>query len=223
MGARINPSEVIGSRFGLLSIICIHGRRRGNGDILYHAVCDCGRHSIVPAHHLRSKNTNSCGAGFHKAGKVPRRLITHGQSSRRGVGVTAEYRAWTGMKARCLNPNEQKYKDYGGRGIIICERWLDGFANFFGDMGRRPPGTSLGRLDNDGPYSPENCAWQTPTEQARNTRRNMNLTFRGETKTLIGWSEVTGIGESTIAHRLSGGWTIEEALTSRVRLLLLRA
>lgn len=125
-----------------------------------------------------------------------------------------EYTTWISMKSRCLNPNEKSFKDYGGRGIKICERWLDSFENFFADMGRRPPGMTLDRKDANGNYEPGNCKWSTSIEQKNNMRRNINLTFEGQTMTAMEWSRVVGVSCRTLYHRILAGWPVEKILAT---------
>lgn len=115
---------------------------------------------------------------------------------------------------RCYNPNSEVYKDYGGRGIFVVDRWHEVTA-FIADMGERPtPKHTVERIDNNGPYGPDNCRWATRLEQARNRRNTYRFTFNGETMTINEWSDKTGINEATIRRRLIGAkWTVEDALT----------
>jgi len=117
------------------------------------------------------------------------------------------------MRSRCNNPKNKGYCNYGGRGIIVCARWVS-FETFFTDMGERPsPKHSIDRIDNDGNYEPSNCRWATKTQQARNRRSNTLITWQGQRLSRAEWAEKTGIGESTIKMRLRSGWPIELALT----------
>ena len=129
--------------------------------------------------------------------------------------ITIENRAYYSMLRRCKDKNHKQYKDYGGRGIKVCERWQapdgKGYNNFLEDMGKRPSaGHSLDRIDNDGDYSPSNCRWATIQEQSHNRRSNVRITFSGKTQTLTQWSRETGIKVSTIRRRRSSGWPIEK-------------
>jgi len=129
---------------------------------------------------------------------------------------TPENQVWQNMRARCLNPNNPRYADYGGRGISVCERW-DSFRSFLADMGQRPgPEYSIERIDNDGPYSPENCRWATRGEQRRNTRQTRALTFNGKTQCLTDWAAEVGLSLDGLRHRIKQGWPLEEVLTRPV-------
>lgn len=134
-------------------------------------------------------------------------LVTHGMS------YSPIYRIWRAMLNRCENPNVVAYRDYGGRGIIVCERWRT-FENFYADMGERPEGRSLDRIDNDGPYSPANCRWASRSEQSRNRRDRRKITVLGETKTIAEWAETSGLRLGTIWARLDKGWSELAAVTT---------
>jgi hypothetical protein len=127
-----------------------------------------------------------------------------------------EYRVWSSMKSRCLNPRDTRFDRYGGRGISVCARWLS-FDCFLADMGPRPSMShSIERVDIDGNYEPSNCKWATPVEQARNTRRTARWTFRGETRSAKEWSEILGIPYQTLMTRVHVcGWTVERALATK--------
>jgi hypothetical protein len=128
------------------------------------------------------------------------------------------YRLMSNMKTRCYNPNNEAYHRYGGRGIKICDRWLASFWNFVADMGPRPEGATIDRIDNDGDYTPENCRWATRKENANNTSTNRFITHNGETKTLAEWAELCGISQGTLKHRLDvAGYTMEQALSTPLR------
>lgn len=128
--------------------------------------CSCGNTKIVGLSHLNHGHTKSCGC--YKKDVVRDRSETHGLSKH------SLYKTWVSMKERCLNPNHKFYKNYGGRGIKVCDRWINSFPNFLLDMGDRPNGFTLDRINNDGNYEPSNCRWATKIEQINN-RRNTKL------------------------------------------------
>lgn len=123
------------------------------------------------------------------------------------------YGIWSKMRQRCNNPNNPKYHRYGGRGIQVCDRW-NSFANFLADMGERPTNRTLGRIDNDGPYSPDNCRWETIEQQANNTRTNRFITFAGMNKTVRQWEHHLGLPDDLIKNRLRYGWSERRAVTT---------
>jgi hypothetical protein len=149
-------------------------------------------------------------------------LTRHGHT--RNGQESKLYKAWCHLKSRCLNPNDAKFPDYGGRGIVVCDRWLHGdgvktgFECFAADMSPHPgKGWSIDRKDNDGPYSTENCRWATAAEQGRNTRRNRFYVIRGEKRCLIDWARRYSLPYKTLHRRVASGWPIERALETKVR------
>lgn len=127
-----------------------------------------------------------------------------------------EYLVWRSMHARCYNPATKSYKHYGARGIKVCDRWRI-FENFSADMGHRPEGYSIERIDNNGDYEPSNCRWATRIEQCSNRRYNRLLTFKGVTKTLSQWARDIGVKRTTLRQRLFLGWSVDRALTETLR------
>lgn len=167
--------------------------------------CDCGRRVIAIGGNLRKdRHTMSCGC--LNSDRVRARNLSHGLTG------TPEWKAWTGMRVRCARVKGNRYHRYGGRGISVCKRWLN-FQNFLSDMGQRPTGCSLDRINNDGNYEPSNCRWATRSEQARNRRNNRHVIAFGKSKLLVEWSEEYGIGLQKLWSRLKKGWTPERALT----------
>lgn len=167
-----NPKSIrvnlAGLKFGKLTAISPNGTGKG-GETMWLCECECGNQTTVSRGNLKKLTTRSCGClkfGLFK--------IEHGRKVKHGRNDTTEHRIWRGMKQRCLNSKDHAYKHYGGRGITICQRWLDNFQNFFDDMGPRPTSKhSIDRIDNDGNYEPGNCKWSTPSEQNSNQRRSM--------------------------------------------------
>ena len=145
-----------------------------------------------------------------KIGRPP----IHGYRPRGKMSPT--YHAWTSMRERCESPTCRSWLGYGGRGIKICLRWKE-FPNFLADMGPKPTGKSLDRINNEGNYEPSNCRWATPKEQANNIRTNNLISFNGVTQSLSLWAEAVGIKRTTLRMRLTkSGWSIEKTLTTKV-------
>lgn len=154
--------------------------------------------------------------------------LIHGHTRRTAAGgrvSSPEYRTYTAMKNRCLNKRQDRYEDYGARGITVCDRWLhgetglSGFECFLADMGRKPsPAHSLERRDNDGSYTPENCRWATAAEQNRNTRQNRLLMVCGEIVCLADAAHFTtdSPSASTINRRIELGWDVDDAVLTPV-------
>jgi hypothetical protein len=129
---------------------------------------------------------------------------------------SATWSHWRAMKSRCMNPATKSYPDYGGRGIRVCEQWINSFETFLADMGECPEGMTIDREDHNGDYTPANCRWATRKQQNRNSRRNRFLTLNGETLCAGEWAERTGIGYRTIINRMNSGWSDEDVLTKPV-------
>ncbi len=124
-----------------------------------------------------------------------------------------ERNIWQKMKGRVLNPKDAAYKDYGGRGVAICDSWRKSFLAFYADMGARPgPEYSINRIDNDGPYSPQNCEWATIDTQLNNYRRNRFITYDGRTQSLKRWVDEQELPYGRVHRRIQMGWPELEAL-----------
>jgi hypothetical protein len=196
--------DITGQKFNRWTVI-----KRVENDSKGHAKwlcqCDCGNYGTHNSTRLMQEYTKSCGC-FKNDNPSNYR---HGHAQKR---ISPTYNTWAGMKARCTDPKNQAYKHYGARGIKVCERWMT-FANFLEDMGEKPEGTSLDRIDHSGDYCKENCKWSTHLEQARNKRSNRNISFNGETLCLMEWAERLGLNVSSLAERLDK-WPLEKALTT---------
>lgn len=164
---------------------------------------------ISPSREGRGKYcSRSCG--------VSAQMTKHGHGVR---GMTSPtYVTWVAMRNRCHAPGNSKYYMYGARGIEVCQRWRDSFAAFLEDMGERPEGCTIDRIDGAKGYEPGNCRWATVKDQQRNLRTNVTITFQGESLCISEWAEKTGLHSRTIAHRLRRGWTAAQALTTPARL-----
>lgn len=134
---------------------------------------------------------------------------THGMTGSR------TFKTWDSMIYRCNNPSSKDFPRYGGRGIKVCARWDNSFEAFLADMGERPEGMTLDRIDHEGDYSKDNCRWATPLTQARNRRNNRIIEYKGESGPVSYWAEKMGIERKTLEYRIRVGWDIERALTTK--------
>ena len=183
----------------------------GKSGTALHAVfqCECGVRSVLNCHKVKTGHTRSCGCFRNE--KSGQRWVKNTNGIKHGGCHTEAYKSWEKMKARCENKAQYGYESYGGRGIVVCERWQS-FALFLEDMGERPSGMSIDRIDVNGNCEPENCKWSTVKEQGRNKRNNRNLVIHNESRCVVEWAEIAGIRDSTIRSRLTKGWSHQEAV-----------
>jgi hypothetical protein len=196
--------------FGRLTVL---GYAGGTPNKKWFCRCQCGKIVKVRSSHLGSGATNSCGC-FH-SDIIKSVSITHGHS--KGGNTTSTYNTWACMIQRCNNKNHANYHHYGGRGIKVCDSWLNSFETFLEDMGERPRGKTIERKENNKGYCKENCRWATQKEQCNNTRKNRFLIFNGQSKTIPQWSDETGISYNAIRFRIKRGWSVEEVLTTPLK------
>lgn len=199
MSNRKYPDIIAGNKYGRLTTIVKAQEKAGNGDSYWFCKCDCGSERRVAQHHLKTGHAQSCGCiGLE-------RITRHNKSD------TPTYKTWENMLSRCLNPNATGYHLYGGRGIQVCPEWRV-FDNFFRDMGERPSGKTLDRVDFNGNYEPTNCRWLSVKEQANNLRRNRRVEYEGKSYTLAQLSELTSVGYKTLQQRLDKGMSACDAV-----------
>ena len=196
--------DLTGNRFGMLVALFKRGRR--GSQALWRCLCDCGQRTTVQLGNLRNGHTTSCGC--------KRSIITTALKTTHGYCGTQSYSSWQAMLERCLNPLNPKFDDYGGRGINVCKRWRN-FENFLADMGERPIKTTLGRIDNDGPYKARNCRWETAMTQGRNKRNTRTFVYEGIAATVAEHCERLGLNCSTVRSRIyTYGWTISKSFST---------
>lgn len=211
MGKRI---DLTGQRFGRL-VVEGFAHTDKYKRAMWNCKCDCGKRITTLGVSLRRGETKSCGC-LHRemaAKSIKEQSITHGKS------YTRLYSIWHGMISRIENENQMYFKNYGGRGIQICDEWREDFQKFYDWAVRHgyEEHLTIDRIDVNGDYCPENCRWATVKEQARNRRNNKTLTYHGETMPLAAWSERTGIKFSVLWDRLYNFyWSVEEALETPV-------
>jgi len=186
------------------------GERRG-GHVVWHCRCDCGDEVDARGNNLTSGRTTSCGC--YNRERVAEAHTVHGMA--RYGKQHPVYDAWTHMIQRCENPNDPAYKNYGARGITVCEEWHDAKAFIEWALAHGwQEGLSIDRIDNDKGYSPDNCRWATWKEQQRNKRNNHLITFNRKTQTLAEWAEEVGVKRHVLNNRINVlHWPIERALS----------
>lgn len=193
--------DISGQRFGRL--VVIHRVYSHNANSRWLCKCDCGNEKVILSGSLISGSANSCGC--IKKEVATKLKYRHGQAAL--PSITSEYRIWIAMKTRCYNPKHRHYKYYGGRGITVCDRWLQSFQNFFADMGKRPSKQhSLDRHpDTNGNYEPGNCRWATAEEQGQNKTNNRKIIYSGQEMTIGEFIKLLGLKgqKTTIYYQLT--------------------
>ena len=177
------------------------------GKTYWNCICDCGKEKIVRADFLKYGRTKSCSCLNHEPKNIK---IVHGMSNTKLYGI------WSGMKSRCKNPNDNKYRYYGSRGISVCDEWenFEPFLEWSIDNGYTK-GLSIDRIDVNGNYEPSNCRWTTMKEQQNNKRNNVLLTYEGETRSIAQWANELGVRFGLLYGRLKKyDWNLELVISS---------
>lgn len=197
--------DLTGRRFGRL-VVVERAENSADGRARWLCRCDCGQSKTVLGEHLKKGRTKSCGCA--KSESSSKRFKKHGGRN------SKLYRIWSNMKDRCNNPDCKAYRDYGGRGIKVCEEWTDDFSAFqkWALANGYKEGLTIDRKDNDKGYSPDNCRWTDRKIQGNNKRNCRYITYKGQRKTVAEWSEITGIPHETLLYRLNHGWETERIL-----------
>lgn len=217
-----NPEKYISNKYGKLTVIRLteiktykrvdkNGKEIKSYSYLFECNCTCGKSTIVALNNLRSGKQVSCGC--HKNAQTSKRNFKHGIQNKRLLGL------WNAMKQRCNNPKNHAYKYYGGRGIKICDEWLE-FKTFYEWAMKNgyEENLTIDRIDNDGDYCPKNCRWSNRFVQANNKRNNVFVEFNGDRKTISEWARIIGIKQPTLSNRINNlGWSIDKAFTTPVR------
>lgn len=198
--------DLLGRRYGRL-IVLAKAEPGDDKRARWLVQCDCGTKKVVRQWLLLRGRTSSCGCLAREL--TVRRSRTHGMTN------SPEWLTWRRMRARCYNENCDSYPHYGGRGIRVCDRWLESFQSFLEDMGPRPTDRhSIDRINVNGDYEPNNCRWATPEQQGSNRTCNRVLTANGETAIAAEWARRAGVSQTTINNRLERGWPVEKAVTA---------
>lgn len=213
--------DLTGTLFGRLAVTSFAGlipNAVGKRYAYFNCRCSCGVDVVVRGTALSSGNTLSCGCLARESGA--RTLATYRASGgepaqTHGRRYTPEHAVWRGMKQRCYNPNDHAYANYGGRGIVMCDEWRDSFMAFFADMGERPSGMSLDRIDVNGPYTLSNCRWATAKEQALNMRKSLKVEYQGKIMSVQEAATLSGVPYQRLVHRMGIGVPSELLFSAR--------
>lgn len=187
-----------GENYGRLKVIC---RSLEYKRAYWDCICECGKSTTVRGDHLKEGRVQSCGC------------IKDEQRTTHGMSRSSEYQCWINMKDRCINPGNREYKNYGARGITVCDAWLESFESFIADMGIKPDmSLTIERTNNDLGYSKDNCCWDTRDNQVRNRRNSLIFTHDGKTLCLKDWCRSLGVSYHNARYRLGRGKTFEQAV-----------
>lgn len=207
-----NFIDITGQKFRRLYVVCFVGLNHRK-EAVWQCKCDCGNEINVRSHPLRTGHTKSCGCLKREEEK---KRNEHPHKIKHRLSKSRLHNIWCNMKARCYNSNHPHYSDYGGRGITVCQEWLDDFMNFYNwsmENGYSDD-LSIDRINNDKGYSPDNCRWVKNVIQANNKRNNKFIKYKGETKTIHEFSREYNIDYSCLRWRIENGWDVEKALTT---------
>lgn len=198
---------MVGQRFSRLTVVKFYEVDEKTRLLKWECICDCGNKTIVKGSLLKRGRTKSCGCLNREA--ISKAHKKHGMSN------TKFYHVWNTMNMRCHNPNSTSYKDYGAKGIEVCDRWRI-FSNFKDDMlPSYKEGLQIERIDNLKGYEPNNCRWATPVEQSNNTSRNKLLEYNGETLTMSEMARKYNVPVNTFKRRIYRGWSVERAIETK--------
>lgn len=210
--------NLTGQRFGRWTALYDTGETAAGGNRLWLCRCDCGTERVLRSASLRLKSAKPRQKASQSCGCLMRELardshLKHGHAQ--GGELSAEYRTWMGMKARCYQQRHSSYAFYGAKGIIVCDRWRQSFDAFLADVGPRPsPKHTLDRINSRGHYEPGNVRWATMKQQQLNRTNNRWITAFGRTQTVTQWADELHMDPRTIRQRISAGATTEQALQS---------
>jgi len=204
-------TDLTGKIFGRLSVIKTAGTDKRN-ERIWVCICDCGNEVVVTSYRLKKGRTKSCGCFLADAARE--KFTKHGLTA--GGNYPPEFHSWSNMRRRCYDSKNSDYSNYGGRGIIVCDRWLNNFALFLKDMGEKPSKKhSLERIDVNGNYEPNNCKWETPVNQRRNQRDMVYYDFCGFNLIQVDWRHKLSIGPQKFRSLRDSG-NLEEFITKKL-------